>query len=160
MSRALSVIPFALLRNRRNNKVLHERNLTDVARTRKMRLMCITFAGCGLSPTFWRVVVATAGAKRQTVERGVPPLRSETLIGPMETSFFYMLSVIVGDAGWYVCVAKAVFVAATATPLRAPDQFESANRVIELLRRSRFNSHQHTGAAVNTGTANQPNSTR
>lgn len=72
MSRALSVIPFALLHNLKHNKVLHERVILLTLRTEdapyvhNVRRVQIE----QLSPTFWRVVVkATAGAKRQTLKR-------------------------------------------------------------------------------------------
>lgn len=72
MSRALSVIPFALLHNLKHNKVLHERVILLTLRTEdapyvhNVRRVQIE----QLSPTFWRVVVkATAGVKHQTLKR-------------------------------------------------------------------------------------------
>lgn len=67
MSRALNVIPFALLHNLKHNKVLHERVILLTLRTEdapyvhNVRRVQIE----QLSPTFWRVVVATVGAKRR-----------------------------------------------------------------------------------------------
>ena len=70
MSRALNVIPFALLHNLKHNKVLHERVILLTLRTEdapyvhNVRRVQIE----QLSPSFWRVV-ASYGGKRLTLKR-------------------------------------------------------------------------------------------
>ena len=69
MSRALNVIPFALLHNLKHNKVLHERVILLTLRTEdapyvhNVRRVQIE----QLSPTFWWP--ATVGAKRRTLKK-------------------------------------------------------------------------------------------
>lgn len=71
MSRALSVIPFALLHNLKHNKVLHERVILLTLRTEDAPYVH-NVRGCRLSSclrhsgAWW---LATAGAKRQTLKR-------------------------------------------------------------------------------------------
>ena len=78
MSRAINVIPFALMRNLKHNKVLHERVILLTLRYRRapyvhnVRRVQIE----QLSPTFWRVVAVMVGAETPNVEEVFPPLRS------------------------------------------------------------------------------------
>lgn len=71
MSRALSVIPFALLHNLKHNKVLHERVILLTLRTEdapyvhNVRRVQIE----QLSPTFWRVVASYGWRETPTLKR-------------------------------------------------------------------------------------------
>lgn len=71
MSRALNVIPFALLHNLKHNKVLHERVILLTLRTEdapyvhNVRRVQIE----QLSPSFWRVVASYGWRKRLTLKR-------------------------------------------------------------------------------------------
>ncbi|WP_114192807.1 low affinity potassium transporter Kup [Edaphovirga cremea] len=137
MSRAINVIPFALLHNLKHNKVLHERVVLLTLRTEdapfvhNVRRVTIE----QLSPTFWRVVASYGFKETPNVEEifhlcGLEGLQCRM----METSFFMSHeSLILGKRPWYLLVRGKLFMALSRNALRAADQFEiPPNRVIEL----------------------------
>ncbi|ALB64652.1 Kup system potassium uptake protein [Cronobacter condimenti 1330] len=138
MSRALNVIPFALLHNLKHNKVLHERVILLTLRTedapyvhnvKRVQLE-------QLSPTFWRVVASYGWRETPNVEEVFHRCGLEGLsCRMMETSFFMSHeSLIIGDKRpWYLRLRGKLFLLLQRNALRAPDQFEiPPNRVIEL----------------------------
>ncbi|EKM5761025.1 low affinity potassium transporter Kup [Cronobacter turicensis] len=138
MSRALNVIPFALLHNLKHNKVLHERVILLTLRTEDApyvhnvkRVMLEQ-----LSPTFWRVVASYGWRETPNVEEIFHRCGLEGLsCRMMETSFFMSHeSLIIGDnRPWYLRLRGKLFLLLQRNALRAPDQFEiPPNRVIEL----------------------------
>ena len=137
MSRALNVIPFALLHNLKHNKVLHERVVFLTLRTEdapyvhNVRRVTIE----QLSPTFWRVVASYGWRETPNVEEIFHRCGLEGLnCRMMETSFFMSHeSLIMGKRPWYLRLRGKLFLALQRNALRAPDQFEiPPNRVIEL----------------------------
>ena len=137
MSRALNVIPFAMLHNLKHNKVLHERVVLLTLRTEdapyvhNMRRVTIE----QLSPTFWRVVASYGWRETPNVEEIFHRCGLEGLnCRMMETSFFMSHeSLIIGKRPWYLRLRGKLFLALQRNALRAPDQFEiPPNRVIEL----------------------------
>ncbi|SUH18885.1 membrane transport protein [Salmonella enterica subsp. enterica] len=137
MSRALSVIPFALLHNLKHNKVLHERVILLTLRTEdapyvhNVRRVQIE----QLSPTFWRVVASYGWRETPNVEEVFHRCGLEGLsCRMMETSFFMSHeSLIVGKRPWYLRLRGKLYLLLQRNALRAPDQFEiPPNRVIEL----------------------------
>ena len=137
MSRALNVIPFALLHNLKHNKVLHERVVFLTLRTEdapyvhNVRRVAIE----QLSPTFWRVVASYGWRETPNVEEVFHRCGLEGLnCRMMETSFFMSHeSLIMGKRPWYLRLRGKLFLALQRNALRAPDQFEiPPNRVIEL----------------------------
>nr|MBA2817784.1 potassium transport protein Kup [Candidatus Pantoea persica] len=137
MSRALNVIPFALLHNLKHNKVLHERVVFLTLRTEdapyvhNVRRVAIE----QLSPTFWRVVASYGWRETPNVEEIFLRCRLEGLnCRMMETSFFMSHeSLIMGKRPWCLSLRGKLFLALQRNALRAPDQFEiPPNRVIEL----------------------------
>ncbi|MBS6034841.1 MAG: low affinity potassium transporter Kup [Pantoea sp.] len=137
MSRALNVIPFAMLHNLKHNKVLHERVVLLTLRTEdapyvhNVRRVTIE----QLSPTFWRVVASYGWRETPNVEEIFHRCGLEGLIcRMMETSFFMSHeSLIIGKRPWYLRLRGKLFMALQRNALRAPDQFEiPPNRVIEL----------------------------
>ncbi|MEZ3501585.1 low affinity potassium transporter Kup [Pantoea sp. KPR_PJ] len=137
MSRALNVIPFALLHNLKHNKVLHERVVFLTLRTEdapyvhNVRRVAIE----QLSPTFWRVVASYGWRETPNVEEIFHRCGLEGLnCRMMETSFFMSHeSLIIGKRPWYLRLRGKLFLALQRNALRAPDQFEiPPNRVIEL----------------------------
>ncbi len=137
MSRALNVIPFALLHNLKHNKVLHERVILLTLRTEdapyvhNVKRVSIE----QLSPTFWRVVASYGWRETPNVEEVFHRCGLEGLSGRMmETSFFMSHeSLIIGDRPWYLRLRGKLFLLLQRNALRAPDQFEiPPNRVIEL----------------------------
>ena len=91
MSRALNVIPFALMHNLKHNKVLHERVILLTLRTEdapyvhNVRRVQIE----QLSPTFWRVVASYGWRETPNVEEVFHRCGLEGLsCRMMETSFF------------------------------------------------------------------------
>lgn len=106
MSRALNVIPFALLHNLKHNKVLHERVILLTLRTEdapyvhNVRRVQIE----QLSPTFWRVVASYGWRETPNVEEVFHRCGLEGLsCRMMETSFFMSHeSLIVGKRPWYL----------------------------------------------------------
>ena len=137
MSRALNVIPFALLHNLKHNKVLHERVVLLTLRTEdapyvhNVRRVTIE----QLSPTFWRVVASYGWRETPNVEEVFHRCGLEGLnCRMMETSFFMSHeSLIIGKRPWYLRLRGKLFLALQRNALRAPDQFEiPPNRVIEL----------------------------
>jgi len=137
MSRALNVIPFAMLHNLKHNKVLHERVVLLTLRTEdapyvhNVRRVTIE----QLSPTFWRVVASYGWRETPNVEEIFHRCGLEGLnCRMMETSFFMSHeSLIIGKRPWYLCLRGKLFLALQRNALRAPDQFEiPPNRVIEL----------------------------
>lgn len=137
MSRALNVIPFALLHNLKHNKVLHERVVFLTLRTEdapyvhNVRRVAIE----QLSPTFWRVVASYGWRETPNVEEIFHRCGLEGLnCRMMETSFFMSHeSLIMGKRPWYLRLRGKLFLALQRNALRAPDQFEiPPNRVIEL----------------------------
>lgn len=137
MSRALNVIPFALLHNLKHNKVLHERVVFLTLRTEdapyvhNVRRVTIE----QLSPTFWRVVASYGWRETPNVEEIFHRCGLEGLnCRMMETSFFMSHeSLIIGKRPWYLRLRGKLFLALQRNALRAPDQFEiPPNRVIEL----------------------------
>ncbi len=129
MSRALSVIPFALLHNLKHNKVLHERVILLTLRTEdapyvhNVRRVQIE----QLSPTGWR---ETPNVEEVFHRCGLEGLSCRM----METSFFMSHeSLIVGKRPWYLRLRGKLYLLLQRNALRAPDQFEiPPNRVIEL----------------------------
>lgn len=137
MSRALNVIPFAMLHNLKHNKVLHERVVLLTLRTEdapyvhNVRRVTIE----QLSPTFWRVVASYGWRETPNVEEVFHRCGLEGLnCRMMETSFFMSHeSLIMGKRPWYLRLRGKLFLALQRNALRAPDQFEiPPNRVIEL----------------------------
>lgn len=137
MSRALNVIPFALLHNLKHNKVLHERVILLTLRTEdapyvhNVRRVSIE----QLSPTFWRVVARYGWRETPNVEEVFHRCGLEGLnCRMMETSFFMSHeSLIIGKRPWYLRLRGKLFMLLQRNALRAPDQFEiPPNRVIEL----------------------------
>ncbi|MGK3143894.1 low affinity potassium transporter Kup [Pantoea sp. C2G6] len=137
MSRALNVIPFAMLHNLKHNKVLHERVVLLTLRTEdapyvhNVRRVTIE----QLSPTFWRVVASYGWRETPNVEEIFHRCGLEGLnCRMMETSFFMSHeSLIIGKRPWYLRLRGKLFMALQRNALRAPDQFEiPPNRVIEL----------------------------
>lgn len=137
MSRALNVIPFALLHNLKHNKVLHERVVLLTLRTEdapyvhNVRRVTIE----QLSPTFWRVVASYGWRETPNMEEIFHRCGLEGLNCRMtETSFFMSHeSLIIGKRPWYLHLRGKLFLALQRNALRAPDQFEiPPNRVIEL----------------------------
>lgn len=137
LSRALNVIPFALLHNLKHNKVLHERVVLLTLRTEDApyvhNVQRVTIEQ--LSPTFWRVVASYGWRETANVEEifhrcGLEGLNCHML----ETSFFMSHeSLIIGKRPWYLRLRGKLFLALQRNALRAPDQFEiPPNRVIEL----------------------------
>ena len=95
MSRAINVIPFALMHNLKHNKVLHERVILLTLRTEdapyvhNVRRVQIE----QLSPTFWRVGGKLWLARNAKRRRSFPPLRSGRIKLPDdETSFLCRMS--------------------------------------------------------------------
>ncbi|ALB72504.1 low affinity potassium transporter Kup [Cronobacter muytjensii] len=138
MSRALNVIPFALLHNLKHNKVLHERVILLTLRTEDApyvhNVKRVTLEQ--LSPTFWRVVASYGWRETPNVEEVFHRCGLEGLsCRMMETSFFMSHeSLIIGDKRpWYLRLRGKLFLLLQRNALRAPDQFEiPPNRVIEL----------------------------
>ncbi|WP_435955875.1 low affinity potassium transporter Kup [Dryocola sp. BD626] len=137
MSRALNVIPFAMLHNLKHNKVLHERVVLLTLRTEdapyvhNVKRVSIE----QLSPTFWRVVASYGWRETPNVEEIFHRCGLEGLSCRMtETSFFMSHeSLIIGKRPWYLRLRGKLFLALQRNALRAPDQFEiPPNRVIEL----------------------------
>ncbi|VEC02121.1 potassium transport protein Kup [Cedecea lapagei] len=137
MSRALNVIPFAMLHNLKHNKVLHERVVLLTLRTEdapyvhNVKRVSIE----QLSPTFWRVVASYGWRETPNVEEIFHRCGLEGLsCRMMETSFFMSHeSLIIGKRPWYLRLRGKLFLALQRNALRAPDQFEiPPNRVIEL----------------------------
>ncbi|SQC09566.1 Kup system potassium uptake protein [Klebsiella pneumoniae] len=106
MSRALNVIPFALLHNLKHNKVLHERVILLTLRTEdapyvhNVRRVQIE----QLSPSFWRVVASYGWRETPNVEEVFHRCGLEGLsCRMMETSFFMSHeSLIIGKRPWYL----------------------------------------------------------
>ncbi|TNV21112.1 low affinity potassium transporter Kup [Buttiauxella sp. B2] len=137
MSRALNVIPFAMLHNLKHNKVLHERVVLLTLRTEDApyvhNVKRVTIEQ--LSPTFWRVVASYGWRETPNVEEVFHRCGLEGLsCRMMETSFFMSHeSLIIGKRPWYLRLRGKLFLALQRNALRAPDQFEiPPNRVIEL----------------------------
>ncbi|STQ73142.1 potassium transport protein Kup [Hafnia alvei] len=137
MSRAMNVIPFALLHNLKHNKVLHERVILLTLRTEdapyvhNVRRVTIE----QLSPTFWRVVASYGFKETPNVEEIFHRCGLEGLpCRMMETSFFMSHeSLILGKRPWYLKARGKLFMALSRNALQAADQFEiPPNRVIEL----------------------------
>lgn len=137
MSRALNVIPFALLHNLKHNKVLHERVILLTLRTEdapyvhNVRRVQIE----QLSPSFWRVVASYGWRETPNVEEVFHRCGPEGLsCRMMETSFFMSHeSLIIGKRPWYLRLRGKLYLLLQRNALRAPDQFEiPPNRVIEL----------------------------
>lgn len=137
MSRAMNVIPFALLHNLKHNKVLHERVVLLTLRTEdapyvhNVRRVSIE----QLSPTFWRVVASYGFKETPDMEEIFHRCGLEGLsCRMMETSFFMSHeSLILGKRPWYLLVRGKLFIALSRNALRAPDQYLiPPNRVIEL----------------------------
>lgn len=137
MSRAINVIPFALLHNLKHNKVLHERVVLLTLRTEdapfvhNVRRVSIE----QLSPTFWRVVASYGFKETPNVEEIFHRCGLEGLpCRMMETSFFMSHeSLILGKRPWYLRIRGKLFMTLSRNALRAPDQFQiPPNRVIEL----------------------------
>ncbi len=137
MSRAINVIPFALLHNLKHNKVLHERVVLLTLRTEdapfvhNVRRVTIE----QMSPTFWRVVASYGFKETPNVEEVFHRCGLEGLsCRMMETSFFMSHeSLILTKRPWYLYFRGKLFMALSRNALRAPDQFEiPPNRVIEL----------------------------
>lgn len=137
MSRAMNVIPFALLHNLKHNKVLHERVVLLTMRTDDVpyvhNVERVTIEQ--LSPTFWRVVARYGWRETPNVAEifhrcGLEGLSCQM----METSFFMSHeSLILTKRPWHLFLRGKLFIALSRNALRAPDQFEiPPNRVIEL----------------------------
>lgn len=136
MSRAMNVIPFALLHNLKHNKVLHERVVLLTLRTEdapfvhNVRRVTIE----ALSPTFWRVVASYGFKETPDMEEIFHRCGLEGLsCRMMETSFFMSHeSLILGKRPWYLMVRGKLFMTLSRNALRAPDQYLiPPNRVIE-----------------------------
>lgn len=137
MTRAINVIPFALLHNLKHNKVLHERVVLLTLRTEDApyvhNVHRVTIEQ--LSPTFWRVVASYGFKETPNVEEIFHRCGLEGLsCRIMEASFFMSHeSLILGKRPWYLRLRGKLFIMLSRNALRAPDQFEiPPNRVIEL----------------------------
>lgn len=137
MSRALSVIPFAMLHNLKHNKVLHERVILltlrneDAPYVHNVHRVAIE----QISPTFWRVVANYGWRETPNVEEIFHRCGLEGLSCRMNDTSFFMSheSLIVGKRPWYLRLRGKLFLVLQRNALRAPDQFEiPPNRVIEL----------------------------
>ncbi|XPE37654.1 KUP/HAK/KT family potassium transporter [Shigella flexneri] len=136
MSRALNVIPFALMHNLKHNKVLHERVILLTLRT-EMRPMFTTCVAYRLnsyrrpSGAWWRGRLA----RNPECGRGIPPLRSgrSELPHDGDVVLYVHESLIIGKRPWYLRLRGKLYLILQRNALRAPDQFEiPPNRVIEL----------------------------
>ena len=129
MSRALNVIPFALLHNLKHNKVLHERVILLTLRTEdapyvhNVRRVQIE----QLSPSFWRVVASYGWRETPNVEEVFHRCGPEGLsCRMMETSFFMSHeSLIIGKRPWYLRLRGKLYLLLQRNALRAPDQLRS-----------------------------------
>ncbi|ARD39835.1 low affinity potassium transporter Kup [Edwardsiella ictaluri] len=137
MSRAVNVIPLALLHNLKHNKVLHERVILLTLRTEDVpyvhNVRRVTLEQ--LSPTFWRVVASYGFKETPNVEEIFHRCGLEGLsCRIMETSFFMSHeSLLLGYRPWYLKARGRLFMALSRNALQAADQFEiPPNRVIEL----------------------------
>lgn len=132
MSRALNVIPFALLHNLKHNKVLHERVILLTLRTEdapyvhNVRRVQIE----QISPSFWRVVASYGWRETPNVEEVFHRCGLEGLsCRMMETSFFMSHeSLIIGKRPWYLRLRGKLYLLLQRNALRAPDQFEIPDR--------------------------------
>ncbi|AWK13243.1 low affinity potassium transporter Kup [Candidatus Fukatsuia symbiotica] len=137
MSRAVNVIPFALLRNLKHNKVLHERVLLLTLRTEDVpyihNVQRVTIKQ--LSSTFWQVRASYGFKETPNVEKIFHLCGLEGLPFQMiETSFFMSYeSLILTKRPWYLFFRGKLFIVLRRNSLRVSDQFEiPPNRVIEL----------------------------
>lgn len=138
MSRALNVIPFALLHNLKHNKVLHERVILltlrteDVPYVHNVRRVQIE----QISPSFWRVVASYGWCETPNVEEVFHRCGLEGLsCMMMETSFFmsHESLIIAAKRPWYLHWRGKLYLLLQRNALRAPDQFEiPPNRIVEL----------------------------
>ncbi|MFV4845908.1 low affinity potassium transporter Kup [Edwardsiella tarda] len=137
MSRAVNVIPLAMLHNLKHNKVLHERVILLTLRTEDApyvhNVRRVTLEQ--LSPTFWRVVASYGFKETPNVEEIFHRCGLEGLpCRIIETSFFMSHeSLLLGHRPWYLKARGRLFMALSRNALQAADQFEiPPNRVIEL----------------------------
>jgi len=137
MSRAVNVIPFALLHNLKHNKVLHERvllltlcteNVPYIHNIQRVRIK-------QLSPTFWQVRAYYGFKETPNVEEIFHLCSLEGLLFKMiEASFFMSYeSLILTKRPWYLFFRGKLFIALRRNSLRVSDQFKiPPDRVIEL----------------------------
>ncbi|WP_409309361.1 low affinity potassium transporter Kup [Pectobacterium sp. B1J-3] len=137
LSRAIHVIPFALLHNLKHNKILHERVVLLTMRTEDAPyvLNARRVSVEQLSPTFWRVIANYGWRETPNVEEVFHRCWQDGLTCQMmETSFFMSNeSITMGKRPWYLRVRGKLFMMLSRNALRAADQFEiPPNRLIEL----------------------------
>ncbi|PWC09324.1 potassium transporter Kup [Brenneria roseae subsp. americana] len=137
LSRAIHVIPFALLHNLKHNKILHERVVLLTMRTEDapyvLNARRVTVEQ--LSPTFWRVIANYGWRETPNVEEVFHRCWQDGLTCQMmETSFFMSNeSLTMGKRPWYLRLRGKLFMMLSRNALRAADQFEiPPNRLIEL----------------------------
>jgi KUP system potassium uptake protein len=137
LSRAINVIPFALMHNLKHNKVLHERVILLTLRTEQApyvhNVRRVTIEQ--LSPTFWRVIARYGWHETPNMGEVFHRCGLEGLsCQMMETSFFMSHeSLMLGKRPWYLFLRGKLFMALSRNALRAADEFEiPPNRVIEL----------------------------
>ncbi|MCV9878864.1 low affinity potassium transporter Kup [Brenneria izbisi] len=137
LSRAIHVIPFALLHNLKHNKILHERVVLLTMRTEDapyvLNARRVTVEQ--LSPTFWRVIANYGWRETPNVEEVFHRCWQDGLTCQMlETSFFMSNeSLTMGKRPWYLRLRGKLFMMLSRNALRAGDQFEiPPNRLIEL----------------------------
>ncbi len=137
LSRALNVIPFAMLHNLKHNKVLHQRVVLLTIRTEHVpyvhNVRRVTIKQ--LSSTFWRVVASYGWSETPNVEEIFRRCELEGLNCSMvETSFFMSHETLfIGKRRWYLRMRGRLFIVMERNALRAPEQFKiPLNRVIQL----------------------------
>ncbi|WP_367680436.1 low affinity potassium transporter Kup [Candidatus Fukatsuia anoeciicola] len=137
MSRAINVIPFALLHNLKHNKVLHERVLLLTLCTENIPyihdIQRVTIKQ--LSLTFWQIRAYYGFKETPNVEEIFHLCSLEGLPFQMiETSFFMSYeSLILTKRSWYLFFRGKLFIALRRNSLRVSDQFKiPPDRVIEL----------------------------
>ncbi|SQB40746.1 potassium transport protein Kup [Citrobacter koseri] len=157
MSRALNVIPFALLHNLKHNKVLHERVILLTLRTEdapyvhNVRRVQIE----QLSPTFWRVVASYGWRETPNVEEVFHRCGLEGLsCRMMETSFFMSHeSLILGKRPvvFAFCAASSICCCSVMRCVRRISLKSRRTGLSNWERRSRFKPFKMPGGAASPG---------
>ena len=138
MSRAINVIPFALMHNLKHNKVLHERNVLMTLTTRDVPYVDAAerFEIEQLSPYFWRVVVQYGFKEQPHVPNALQAAFAsvEQPIEMMNTSFFVSRERIFStNEGGMVRWREKLFIAMSRNTGSVTDFFQiPANRVVEM----------------------------
>lgn len=137
MSRAINIIPFALLHNLKHNKVLHDRVILLTIRTEDApyvhKVHRVTIEQ--LSSTFWRVTASYGFKETPNVEEIFHRCSLDGLACQIMKSSFFMSNeaLILTKRPWYLFLRGKLFISLSRNALRAADQFEiPPNRVLEL----------------------------